>query len=233
MPPRLRVLGYVRVSTDQQADEGVGLEAQRTRIDAFAVATDLELVDIVEDAGVSAKSLERPGLRRALAALEAGRADGLLVAKLDRLTRSVRDLGELVTVYFASKFSLFSVGDSIDTRSAGGRLVLHVLISVAQWEREAIGERTREALAELKRQGKQLGAPRLGAVADEHPTVERMAALRREGHSLRRIAERLTAEGHPTKRGGHWGPETVRKVLSRTPPPSPSLGRRSPSLGPR
>jgi DNA invertase Pin-like site-specific DNA recombinase len=98
--------------------------------------------------GHSAKSFNRPGLQNALQALRSGKAKGLLIAKLDRLTRSVSDWQTLIDDYFGEKAgkSLFSVADSIDTRSSAGRLVLNVLLSVAQWEREAIGERTRDAL---------------------------------------------------------------------------------------
>ena len=124
---RTRVIGYVRVSTEGQADGGVSLDAQRAKLAAYCVALDLDLVCIEEDAGLSAKTLDRPALARALDALRAGRADALLVAKLDRLTRSVRDLGTLVDTYFAAgKWALLSVADSIDTRSAAGRLVLNV-----------------------------------------------------------------------------------------------------------
>jgi len=207
-----RVIGYIRVSTAQQADEGVSLEAQRTKLAAYATAMDLELVAIVEDAGVSAKTLDRPGLRRALGMLEAGEADGLLVAKLDRLTRSVRDLGLLIESHFGHRFALLSVGDSIDTRSASGRLVLNVLCSVSQWEREAISERTRDALAHLKSTGVQLGAPALR----EGPAVARIRDLHASGATLRAIAETLTAEGHPTLKGGRWAAETVRKVVRRS-----------------
>ena len=228
---RTRVVGYVRVSTEQQADGGVSLDAQRAKLEAYAVAMDLELVAIEEDAGLSAKTLERPALQRALAMLDAGAAEGLLVAKLDRLTRSVRDLGELVERYFASKCSLLSVADSIDTRSAAGRLVLNVLTSVAQWEREATGERTRDAMAHLKASGVHVGGTALGwertAETDAHGrrmirgveadlvTIERIGVLHAEGLTLRAIAERLTAEGRRTKRGGKWAPETVRRVITR------------------
>ncbi len=228
---RTRVLGYVRVSTEQQADGGVSLDAQREKLRAYAVAMDLELVAILEDAGVSAKTLARPALQEALRRLEAGEADGLLVCKLDRLTRSVRDLGDLVDRYFATRWSLLSVADSIDTRSAAGRLVLNVLASVSQWEREATGERTKEALAHLRREGVRLGREGLGwcrlteadangrrvvaDIDDEGRTVARLLELHREGRSLRAIAAVLAAEGRRTKRGGTWAPETVRKVLSR------------------
>ena len=139
-----RTLAYLRVSTEKQADRGVSLDAQRAKATAYAQLYELELLEVIVDAGESAKSLDRPGLQRALGMLKRGEADALLVVKLDRLTRSVRDLGHLVEKYFApGKAALLSVGEQIDTRSAAGRLVLNVLASVSQWEREAIGERTR------------------------------------------------------------------------------------------
>jgi DNA invertase Pin-like site-specific DNA recombinase len=231
MTKRTRVVGYVRVSTEEQAREGVSLAAQRARIEAQSIASDLELVDVYEDKGLSAKSLERRGLSDALAALDTGKADGLLIFKLDRLTRNVVDLGELLERYFASRFSLLSVSDAIDTRSAGGRLVLNVLVSVAQWEREAIGERTATALAHIRAQGVRLGGEALGwrrvnsrdaagrlVVAVEQAeltAVERIQALHNARLSLRAICTRLEAEGHKTKRGGKWAPKTVRAVLLR------------------
>ncbi len=228
---RTRVVGYVRVSTEQQADGGVSLDAQCDKLRAYAVAMDLDVVEIVVDAGVSAKTLARPGLQEALRRLDAGEAEGLLVCKLDRLTRSVRDLGELLERYFTTRFSLLSVSDSIDTRSAAGRLVLHVLASVSQWEREATGERTRDALAHLRSSGVRLGRDALGwrrmAESDddgrreiaeddeERRTVARIYELRAQGLSLRAMAATLTSEGHRTKRAGRWAPETIRKVLAR------------------
>ena len=140
---RTRTIAYLRVSTDKQADRGVSLEAQRAKIDAYAALFDLELVAIEVDAGVSAKTLARPALDRALAMLRAGKADALLVVKLDRLTRSVRDLCDLVDRYFRDgKLALLSVGEQVDTRTAAGRMVLNMLTVIGQWEREANGERT-------------------------------------------------------------------------------------------
>lgn len=227
-----RAIAYLRVSTEQQADGGVFLDAQRAKVGAYALACGLTLVETIVDAGVSAKTLDRPGLCQALAALTAGKAEALLVTKLDRLTRSVRDLGTLVEDYFAEgRFALLSVADSIDTRSAGGRLVLNVLGSVAQWEREAIGERTSDALVQVRAEGVRLGGEALGwarteetdtdgrrlvrEVEEEAATVARIRALRSEGRTLRDIAATLTAEGRRTKRGGAWAAETVRLVLAR------------------
>lgn len=230
---RTRVIAYVRVSSEGQAEDGVSLAAQRARVEAYAVAMDLELVAVEEDAGFSAKTISgRRGLARALAALEEGRADGLLVAKLDRLTRSVRDLGHLVDRYFASRWSLVSVSDSIDTRTAAGRLILNVLTSVAQWEREATAERTREALAHLKAEGVKIGGEAFGwrrsdaldedgrrvIVLDDEEvaTIVRICQLRASGASLRTIALALNAESRKTKRGGRWDATTVRKILGRS-----------------
>ena len=221
-----RAVGYIRAST---SDQTITLDAQRVRIEAYAVAMGIELVAVLVDAGVSGKSLARPELARALAMLESGAADALLVTKLDRLTRCVADLGELVERYFASRFALLSVGDSIDTRTASGRLILNVLASVAQWEREAIAERTREALAQVKREGGHVGRVGLGKrrtgakdAAGRQEVVEdatgaatlaRARALREAGLSFAAVATRLAAEGHATSRGGRWASETVRKAL--------------------
>src|SRR6266699_1866769 len=107
-----RAVGYIRVSTDKQAEHGISLEAQHAKLTQYAALYDIELVDIIVDAGVSAKSLNRPGLQRALGMLRKGQADALLVAKLDRLTRSTRDLGTLVEEDLArGKWSLLSVAE--------------------------------------------------------------------------------------------------------------------------
>ncbi len=131
-----RVIAYVRVSTDEQASGGHSIGAQKSKLRAYCEALDLVLVRVEIDAGASAKNLDRPALQRALSSLTKREADALLVVKLDRLTRSVRDLGTLIERYFAEgKSGLISVGESVDTRSAAGRLVLRLLTSVAEGER--------------------------------------------------------------------------------------------------
>lgn len=230
MTHRTRAIGYIRASTDEQT---LTLDVQRTRLRAYAVAMDLELVATLEDPGRSGRNLDRPGVQESLRLLEAGEADALLVTKLDRLTRSVEDLGALIRRYFGDRapFALLSVGDSIDTRTAGGRLVLNVLASVAQWEREATVERTRDALAQVKADGGRVGRIRIGerrssavdasgrrvVELDESgvSALSRARALRGSGASLAAIAGVLTAEGHPTARGGAWAAETVRRALAR------------------
>lgn len=210
-----RAIGYVRVSTDKQADSGLSLEAQRAKIVAYAAAMDVELVGVIVETA-SAKGLGRTGLSEALAALESGRADAILVTKLDRLTRSVRDLGELIERYFASRFALLSVGDSIDTRSAAGRLVLNVLASVGQWEREAIGERTRDAIAAKRARGERIGPP---PASHDQAALDRARALRASGTPLQAIAAQLGSEGYAVGSGhcsgATWSRSAVARMLSR------------------
>lgn len=222
-----RAVAYLRVSTDKQAEDGVSLDAQRAKVEAYAALYDLDLVAVDVDAGVSAKSLDRPALDRALGRLRSGEADALLVVKLDRLTRSVRDLGDLVDAYFArDRWALLSVSEQIDTRSAAGRLVLNVLASVAQWEREATGERTSAALAHKRQMDEYTGGhPPYGwtldddgrsLVADdaEQEAIALATRLRAGGLSLRTIGVQLEAAGVLPRSGGRWHAKTVRSLIN-------------------
>src|ERR1051326_282036 len=150
----MKTVGYVRVSTDKQADRGVSLEAQAEKIRAMGVVHGAELLDIIVDGGESAKSLNRPGMARLLALVDAGAVEAVIIAKLDRLTRSVKDLCPLLQRFERRGVALIPVAESLDTGSAAGRLVLNIMTAVSQWEREAIGERTATALQHKKAQRK-------------------------------------------------------------------------------
>jgi site-specific DNA recombinase len=231
-PQVVRAVGYIRVSTEQQSNEGVSMEAQRIKLAAHCTAQDIQLLEIIADEGVSAKSLDRPGLQRALKMLRNGQADALVVVKLDRLTRSVKDLGFLCENYFSDgrPWSLLSVTDSIDTRSASGKLILNVLTSVAQWEREAISDRTREAMQHLKSQGVVLGAAPYGwkhteeldaggrRKLVENPAeqagIKRVCELYEQDLYIWQICEMLDAEKVPI-RGTAWHRRTVYRILHR------------------
>ncbi len=146
-------IGYARVSTRDQAENGHSLDAQRAKIAAYATLHDLELSEVIVDEGHSAKSLDRPGMAKLLGLIRRRALRVVIIAKLDRITRSVRDLGELVDLFKRSGVEFASVHDNIDTSTAAGRLVLNVMASVSQWEREAIGERTAETLAHMRANG--------------------------------------------------------------------------------
>src|ERR1700736_751038 len=157
MELQMKTVGYVRVSTDKQADRGVSLEAQAEKIRAMAVVHGAELLDIIVDGGESAKSLNRPGMARLRALVDAGEVQAVIIAKLDRLTRSVKDLCTLLERFTRRGVTLISVAESLDTGSAAGRLVLNIMTAVSQWEREAIGERTRDAMSHKRSQGQRVG----------------------------------------------------------------------------
>lgn len=220
----MKIVAYRRVSTTEQSQNGVSLDAQEAKLRAFCDLYGHELVAIYEDPGASAKDLRRPGLQAALAALDAGEAEGLLVVKLDRLTRSVRDLSALLESHFSGRHALLSVGEQLDTSTAGGRMVLSILTVISEWERAVISERTSAALQHLKAQGQHIGAPGLGyELVDgdlrrndaEQATVKRIRELNAEGLSLREIASVLKAEQHKSKRGGEWHPNTINRVIKR------------------
>lgn len=219
----MKAIGYIRVSTEEQATQGVSLDAQKAKLEAYAGLYDIELVDIIIDAGQSAKSLDRPGLQKALGMLDSGEVEAMVIVKLDRLTRSVKDLDWLLENYFADKFSLMSVSEQVDTRTASGRLVLNVLMSVAQWERETIGERTSAALQHKKAQGEHIGGVGFGyqvtgkklAKTKEHKTVELIQQLRDEGKTLQAIADHLNSKDIKTQRSGKWYPMTVSNIIKR------------------
>ncbi len=200
-----RVIGYARVSTQQQADEGHSIEAQTAQLKAYAEAFNLELVAIEVDAGESAGSLDRPGLTAALGYLDRFEASALLVVKLDRLTRSVRDFCSLIDTYFKDGDNvLMSISESVNTSNAMGRMVLTILMSVAAWEREAAAERTATVKAHMKASGEYVGGwPPYGYSLDEDGNLtecppEQMIitaarALRSQGHTLRAVACALGA----------------------------------------
>jgi len=219
-----KAAAYLRVSTSKQADHGVSLDAQRAKVEAFARLYDLELVAVIVDAGESAKSLDRPGLQSALRMLRTGEVDALIVTKLDRLTRSVRDLGDLMEQYFSKSSALLSVSEKIDTGSAAGRMLVNILMSVAQWEREAIGERTSAAMQHMKSQGRYTGGkPPYGrTLANDGTLIDNPAEqkvivearkLRAAGLSLRAVAAELDRAGHRSRTDRAFAAKQVRKMV--------------------
>jgi DNA invertase Pin-like site-specific DNA recombinase len=206
-----RVIGYARVSAAGQAESGLGLAAQRHAVEIEVERRGWTLVRWEEDAGLSGKALEgRPALLRALEALDAGEADTLVAAKLDRLSRSTRDLALLLERAQRGGWALTVCDAPVDTSSAVGEAMVGVVGVFAQLERRLIAERTRAALAEKKRSGARLGRPRTLSAEIE----ARVLALRDQGLGLTCIAARLNADGVATARGGkRWYASTVAAVV--------------------
>jgi DNA invertase Pin-like site-specific DNA recombinase len=151
-------------------------------------------------------------MARLLALVDTGAVNTVIIAKLDRLTRSVKDLAELLERFTRRGVSLVSVAECLDTGTAAGRLALNIMVSVSQWEREAIGERTRDAMHHKRANGERVGTVPFGyrATADglhldsdpaEQTILCRMRELKAAGYTTRRVADELNRQGYTTRRG--------------------------------
>lgn len=206
----MKVIGYLRVSTREQADSGLGLDAQR-----HAIATEAERrgweVEWFADEGYSARNLNRPGLTAALRALRRHEADALVVSRLDRLSRSLPDFGATLDTAHRQRWAVVALDLGVDMTTPNGKLVANILAAVAQWESETIGLRTADAMAEAKARGVRFGRER--AIPAE--IVERIVAERGDGATYAAIAEGLDADAIPTPGGGgRWHPSTIRRLCN-------------------
>jgi DNA invertase Pin-like site-specific DNA recombinase len=178
------------------------------------------LLEVARDEGHSGKSLDRPALHGALQRIAAGEAGGLVVAKLDRASRSVVDFGRLLEWFDAADATLVALDLGMDTSTSSGRLVANVMASVAEWERSVIGERTRDALAARKAQGLPISRPSV-----DGPLAKRIHALRAGGATYQAIADTLNTENVPTLRGAAaWRVSSVQAATGY---------KRRPSTAPR
>lgn len=239
--PGSRVHLYRRVSTEEQAKGGWSIEMQEARCREWARFYGVVVVDVITDEGESAKSLDRPGMKRVLADLDSGAVDGVLVMNLLRLTRSSADWAWLMGRYFGPgvkarhQRQLFSVDDLVDTRTPIGRFVLTVRIAAAQLEREETGDRTAKVLRHAQSKGVHLGSRPFGykrahcgnvdpehrcgvcgtlePLPEEQVELELMRSRRGAGASYETIAAELNAKGVTGSRGGAWTATAVRRVL--------------------
>lgn len=208
----MRAIGYCRVSTAEQGDSKAGLEAQEASIRGEVAHRGWTLIDVRQDVA-SGKSLRhRDELGRTLRDLRDHEADALVVAKLDRLSRSVLDFAGVMETATVEGWSLVVIDLAVDTTTTNGKLIAHIMIALAQWERELIGDRTRAALTAVRARGTKLGRPS----GIDVETARLIRVLRRKGTSWQGIADALTAESVPTAQGGHWHGATVRKIHDRS-----------------
>jgi DNA invertase Pin-like site-specific DNA recombinase len=204
------VVGYVRVSTAEQADSGLGIAAQEEAIRAECERRGWTLRAVYADAGVSGKSLDREGVQEALHSVESGQAGAIVVSKLDRLSRSLLDFAGLMARAQARGWNLVALDLGIDLSTPAGEFMASVMASAAQWERRIIGARTRDALAVKAAEGTKLGRP---AVLDPEVVTEIVEA-HRGGAGWSQIARSLNDHAVKTAHGGSkWYPSTVRAVV--------------------
>ena len=220
-------IGYCRVSTEDQAKEGVSLDNQKSKIEAYCQLKDLNLSEIVEDAGISAKNLKRPGVQKVLRLARKKQIDAIVVYKLDRIFRSTTDALETTKLFEKWGVSFHSIEETLDTQSAMGRFFFTLTAALAEMERRLIGERTKAALSHKRSRNEKTGgdvpygydltpAGILIKNDEEQKVIRLIRNLNRDGYSLRRICRELEQAGHLTKRGNSvWHPQTISDILKR------------------
>ena len=224
-----KAVGYCRVSTDKQ---DTSLAAQETQIRAMAVVKQWDLVDMVVDSDSFSGDMDRPGLQRILAMVKSRKIGAVIITKLDRLTRSTRDVITLMELFNKKEVALVSLAESLDTKSSMGRFFVRMIACLAELERESIGDRTRTGMGHLKSLGMPVGTAPYGwrsqgrntkvALAFKQPLIQDAAeqeiiakarALRSEGSSMREIATWLNDAGLRTRKGTDWRFQYVARIL--------------------
>lgn len=224
----MKGVGYVRVSTEDQAKEGVSLENQKSKIRTYAELKEIALVSIIEDAGISAKNLNRPGVQKVLKMARRKEVDAVIVYKLDRIFRSTIDALETTKNFDRWGVAFHSIHETLDTQSAMGRFFFTLTAALAEMERRLIGERTAAALRHMRANGQKTGGlVPFGYYLDEdgrnlkENTAEQevlffIKQLQQRGNSLRSICRQLKAKGYLTKTGkSKWHHQSLKQILSR------------------
>jgi len=225
---QLLAVGYIRVSTNGQVENGISLQAQHAKIRAWAEANDAELLNIFNDEGLSGSNVDRPGLQQALQ-LVTERKAALIVYSLSRFSRSTRDTLQIAESLDKAGGDLVSLSERIDTTTAAGKMVFRMMAVLNEFERDQISERTRMALAHRRSQGKKLGGivpygytadgeGMLTKDVDEQRVIQRIVKRREAGWTLDRITRYLNGKNIPSKTGKQWYSQTVLNVIKDNQP---------------
>ena len=219
-----QAVGYIRVSTEGQAVDGISLAAQRAKIEAWCLLNDYQLSAVHVDAGISGKNCNRPGLQDALADCKKGSA--LVVYSLSRLSRSVRDTMDIGDKLAKVGADLVSLSEKIDTTSAAGKMVFRLLAVMNEFEHDQISERTTTALQYKKSRGEKTGGQvpygftlaadgvALIENAAEQDVLTQAKELHTGGMSLRKVAAELQRRGFNARNGGLFQSEQIRRMVA-------------------
>ena len=220
----MKAIAYIRVSTEEQAPDGVSLDAQRAKIEAWCMANDYELAHVFVDAGLSGKRADnRPALNDALAT--DGKGDALIVYSLSRLSRSTKDTLAIAERIEKAGADLVSLSERIDTTPAAGKMVFRMLAVLSEFERDQLAERTKMAMQHKKGRGELVGAVPYGktladdgvTLLDDHAEQAVIAEARRlhgAGFSLRKIAATLAQKGFMVRNGKVFAATQVQRMVA-------------------
>lgn len=196
----MKAIGYIRVSTEDQAKEGISLDNQESKIKSYASLNDLDLVEVIRDEGISGKSLDREGMNHLIEMVETGAVDAVIVYKLDRLSRKTIDTLNLIETFEGQGIAFHSISEKVDTKSATGKFFLTIISAIAQMERDLIAERTKDALKHKKELGEYMGrlpygfkieGKHLAEDPEQMKAIQKAKRLKRAGKSIRTIADHL------------------------------------------
>jgi len=222
----MKAIGYIRVSTEEQARGGVSLDMQRAKIKTYAALEDMELIEIVGDEGISGCSIKiRPGVQKVLQAVRDKRVDAVIIYKLDRLARNTVEALEIARLMDRKSVALHSITEKLDTKSALGRFFFTLMASLAEMERGIISERIQAAM-ERKREkfepcnnnpmyGYRIEDWKVVPDPEEQAIVRRIHSLRSEGHTIWGIKDILTSEGIVNRRGKPFGKTQIHNIIQR------------------
>ena len=222
----MRAIGYIRVSTEEQAKEGISLDMQNAKIQAYASLEEMELIDIIEDAGISGCTIKaRPGIQHVLQLVRRREVEAVIVFKLDRLARNTIEALQIASLMDRKGVALHSITEKLDTKSAVGRFFLTLLASLAEMERGIISERIR-AVMERKREkqeprngnppyGSRILAGKVVPDLDEQKVIRRILCLRSGGHTIFGIINILREEGMVNRRGRPFGKTQIHNLILR------------------
>lgn len=229
----MKIFGYARVSTDKQ---DTSASAQQEKIKAWALLNDHELIGVEVDIDEFSGDLKRPGIQRVLEMVRGKKIDGVIITKLDRLTRSVSDTSDLMALFRKTGVQIIDISQALDFATATGRLVVGMRALIAQYEREITGERTSDCLQNLKTQGLPAGPAPYGFTSQPRTSEEKILRIRKpllvneseqsililarsmrnSGLSYERIANALNEHGHLTRSGIPWVKQYVVGILKST-----------------
>ncbi len=222
-----KAIGLVRVSTVGQAEDGCSLQLQREKIQAYGSLNDLQLVDIIEEAGISGRAKKREGLDQIIQMVNAGQVEHFIVYKLDRMSRSLRQAIEFSDFLQHKGITLHSVCEKIDTASPTGKLFFNLMNALSSFEADVISFRTKEALQSKRSRGERVGQVPYGMTlsedgvtlvnhTDEQRVIRAIIRYHNKGMSNNGIACRLNERGIQTKNNGLWRNHTVKGILGRS-----------------
>jgi site-specific DNA recombinase len=213
-------IGYIRVSTTLQAEQGVSLEAQSRKIMSYCDLHELELIEIVEDSGLSGKTISgRPGIQKILDLVKSRKIKNVVILKLDRLARNLKEACEISDLMQKKDVALHSISERIDTGSATGKLFYHIISAMAEWERGVISERTVTAMSVKKSKGERVSrhAPygfmfigdNIVENDKEQEVIGIVKYLTSQGYSISGIIGYLENHGYSNRRGHRFGVKEV------------------------